>query len=84
MKLYPQLESYTEQELHSLLLAAPASIPPLITLSDSPRPTGSGLTAYLPFWRERRVNWTAKGLVSPVKDQGFCGSCYAFAALADI
>jgi len=47
--------------------------------NDAPRPNAAQLLA-----NPSSVDWVAKGVVNPIKNQGQCGSCWAFSSVASL
>ena len=59
-------------------------MPNQLALKVAPRPQTNSLLGTVGWGPHLYVNWTARGKVPNVTDQGYCGSCYAHVAVSDI
>lgn len=53
-------------------------------LTMGEKPEGHNLMGSFKLGGSLQTDWRSENKVSPVTDQGFCGSCYAHTAVADI
>ena len=77
--VYPEFQNLTVEEMMSRLGGVKKSSKPRIKPSK-PTPDVLQLTSQLPDHFDWR-NVSGINYVSPVEDQGFCGSCYVYASL---
>ncbi|KAL3308376.1 hypothetical protein Ciccas_013094 [Cichlidogyrus casuarinus] len=67
------LSDWTEEEIERLQNFKPSQKPAADNIYT---PSGKAIPT--------TVDWRTKGAVNPIKDQGQCGSCWAFSAIASI
>ncbi|XP_068601538.1 dipeptidyl peptidase 1 [Brachionichthys hirsutus] len=76
---YPELETYTRQELHYRAGGPASSIPRRVRLVPVEAEVTKMAAALPEHWDWR--NMSGLNFVSPVRNQEPCGSCYAFATM---